>query len=102
MFCLLHAPRHERHTSPRRNLVQELLLVRRNPPLRGLNLYRQQSSAPEDSKNVCDFRSVRRDVGIPRLNKNSSRVVLSAETAAIAEVVEDLLLDVLFEDGRVR
>jgi hypothetical protein len=39
-------------------------------------------------------------VGIARLDVNTGGVVLPTEDAAKAEVVEDLLLDVLFEQMR--
>jgi hypothetical protein len=35
-------------------------------------------------------------------DEDAGRVVLPAEDAAIAEVVKDLLLDLLSEDGRLR
>jgi hypothetical protein len=40
-------------------------------------------------------------IGIARLDVNAGRIVLPAKDAAKAEVVEDLLLDVLFENGRL-
>ena len=45
---------------------------------------------------------MRRDVGVSGFDENACGVVLPAEDSAIAEVIEDLLLDLLFEDGGVR
>ena len=99
---VVHRPRHKRHPSPRIDFVQELLLVRRHFGFRRFHLDTEHTPVLEDSKDVCDAGGVRRDVGVSGFDENACGVVLPAEDSAIAEVIEDLLLDLLFEDGGVR
>ena len=73
--------------------------MRRYPAGRRLYLDCEEAAVFQDAENVADTGSVRRDVRVPRFNENAGRVVLPAEDSAVAEVVEDLLLNLLFEDG---
>ena len=96
---VFNAPSHKRNPSPSRNLVKKCLLVRRYLPLRRLHFNRQKPSILENAENVGNAGGVAGDVRVPAPDKDSGSVVLPAEDSAIAKVVEDLLLDLLFEDG---
>ena len=73
--------------------------MRRYLPLRRLHFNRQKPSILENAENVGNAGGVAGDVRVPAPDKDSRRIVLPAENALVAEVVEDLLLDMLFEDG---
>jgi hypothetical protein len=63
------------------------------------SLQSQKPSILENAENVGNAGGVAGDVRVPAPDKDSGSVVLPAEDSAIAKVVEDLLLDLLFEDG---
>jgi len=63
------------------------------------SLQSQKPSILENAENVGNAGGVAGDERVPAPDKDSGSVVLPAEDSAIAKVVEDLLLDLLFEDG---
>lgn len=95
----LHRPRHKSQAARRVNRVNELLLLGRGLPARPLHLNCQEPAsfrnATDDVRNAA---GVRGDVAPIRFS-NAGVLVLVAGDAAKAEIVEDLLLDVLFENG---
>ena len=99
MFNFLDTPRHKRQATRRVNRVDELLLLGRRLSSRPLYFYGQEpASFRHATDDVRNSAGVRGDVAAIRLS-DAGVLVLVAGDAAKTEEVEDLLLDVLFENG---
>ena len=101
---LLHTPRHKRQSPRLVNRVDKLLLLRRRlvarPLARPLHLDGQKTAGRRyAANNVGNASGVAGDITAIRFSDAGVLVLVSGD-AAKAEVVKDLLLDVLFENGR--
>lgn len=97
---LLHTPRHERQSPRLVNRVDKLLLLGRRLIPWPLHFDCQKATGLRQTTNyVGNASGVGRDVAAIRFS-NAGVLVLVAGDTLPPEIVQDLLLDVLFENGR--